>query len=102
VAGAPEHIGPYRVLKLLASGGMAEVYEVQDPASGERVALKLLVAVPVATKRFDREYEAMTRLNHPGIVRVYHYGIHRGHPWLTMELLRGAPAQTAIKKTPRS
>lgn len=41
----PEYIGPYRVLRPIATGGTAEVYEVLDPASGERLALKLLVAV---------------------------------------------------------
>jgi serine/threonine protein kinase/tetratricopeptide (TPR) repeat protein len=97
----PEHIGPYRVLRPIAAGGMAEVYEVQDPSSGERFALKLLVAVKQALPRFDREYEAMTRLNHPGIVRVYHYGLHQNHPWLTMELLRGVPAQTHTKSVGR-
>jgi len=97
----PEHIGPYRVLRPIAAGGMAEVYEVQDPSSGERFALKLLVAVKQALPRFDREYEAMTRLNHPGIVRVYHYGLHKNHPWLTMELLRGVPAQTYTKTAGR-
>mgnify|MGYP003882395495 CR=1 FL=1 len=76
---------------------MAEVFEVQEPSSGERFALKLLVAVKKALPRFDREYEAMTRLNHPGIVRVYHYGLHQNHPWLTMELLRGQPAQAHAK-----
>ena len=94
----PEYIGPYRVLRSIASGGMAEVYEVQDPASDERLALKLLVAVTAALPRFDREYEAMTRLNHPSIVRVYHYGLHQGHPWLTMELLRGVPAQSHVRR----
>jgi tetratricopeptide (TPR) repeat protein len=95
----PEHIGPYRVLRPIATGGTAEVYEVQDPASGERLALKLLVAVATSLKRFNREYEAMIRLNHPSIVRVYHYGLHQGHPWLTMELLRGHPAQTVVKRS---
>ncbi len=94
----PEHIGPYRVLRSIASGGMAEVFEVQDPASEERYALKLLQA-SVALKRFNREYEAVTRLNHPSIVRVYHYGLHEGKPWLTMELVRGTPAQTHLKET---
>jgi len=102
VAITPEHIGPYRVLRPIAAGGMAEVYEVEDPASGERFALKLLVAVKQALPRFDREYEAMTRLNHPGIVRVYHYGLHDGQPWLTMELLRGLPAQSFLKAVGRA
>jgi tetratricopeptide (TPR) repeat protein len=98
IATTPEHIGPFRVLRAIAAGGMAEVYAVEDPSSGERFALKLLVAVKVALKRFNIEYEAMTRLNHPGIVRVYHYGTHQGCPWLTMELLRGTPAQPWMKQ----
>jgi serine/threonine protein kinase/tetratricopeptide (TPR) repeat protein len=102
VALVPEHIGPYRVLRPIAAGGMAEVYEVEDPASSERFALKLLVAVKQALPRFDLEYEAMTRLNHPGIVRVYHYGLHAGQPWLTMELLRGQPAQSYLKQSGRA
>jgi tetratricopeptide (TPR) repeat protein len=95
---ALDHIGPYRVLRSFASGGTAEVFEVQDPSSGERFALKYLVAVDSSLKRFNREYEAMARLNHPSIVRVYHYGVHEGHPWLTMEMLRGVPAQSHIKR----
>ncbi len=86
------------MLRPIATGGTAEVYEVQDPATGERFALKLLVAVRTSLRRFDREYEAMTRLNHPGIIRVYHYGLHQGHPWLTMELVRGMPAQSYVKR----
>ncbi|MEQ1501285.1 MAG: protein kinase [Myxococcota bacterium] len=98
MAPAPEQIGPYRVLRPIATGGTAEVYEVQDVASGERLALKLLVGVGTSARRFNREYEAMTRLNHPSIVRVYHYGFHQGQPWLTMELLRGQPAQAYVKR----
>lgn len=90
-------IGPYRVLRAIAAGGSAEVYEVEDPVSGDRLALKILLAVQTSLARFNREYEALTRLNHPGVVRVYHYGIHRGRPWLTMELLRGDPAQKFAK-----
>lgn len=95
---APQTIGPFKVLRAIAAGGMAEVYEVLDPRSGERFACKLLVAVKVALDRFNREYEAMTRLNHPGIVRVYHYGLHDGQPFMSMELLRGTPAQPWVKK----
>lgn len=97
----PSRIGPYRVLRSIARGGMAEVYEVQDPVSGERYALKLLLAGGTALQRFNREYEAMIRLNHPNIVRVYQYGAHEGKPWLTMELLNGTPVQVYAKELGR-
>ncbi len=76
---------------------MAEVFEVADPVSGRRLALKLLVDTRSSAKRFHREFEALTRLNHPNIVRVYTYGFHRGQPWLTMELLAGQPMQSRVK-----
>ena len=78
----PSELGGHRVLRPIARGGMAEVYEVADPKTGERLALKLLMAPGVSMQRFNREYEAMSRLNHPNIVRVYNYGVHLGHPYI--------------------
>jgi tetratricopeptide (TPR) repeat protein/tRNA A-37 threonylcarbamoyl transferase component Bud32 len=95
----PEFIGDLRVLQPIARGGTAEVFEVEDRLSGERFALKLLMAEVAerATPRFHREYEALTRLNHPNIVRVYEYGLHDGHPWLTMEILQGRSLQSRVR-----
>jgi tetratricopeptide (TPR) repeat protein len=86
-------VGPYRVLRSVARGGMAEVFEVVDPVLGEHHALKLLHRTGTALQRFHREYEAMVRLNHPNVVRVYQFGEHEGWPWLSMEMLDGHPAQ---------
>ncbi len=97
----PEHIGPFRVQRPIAAGGMSEVFEVRDPATGDPLALKLLYQAGAAVKRFHREYEALTRLNHPNVVRVYHYGTHRGQPWLTMELLDGVALQVWVKQAGR-
>ena len=87
----PEFIGPYRVLRPIGKGGMSEVLEVEDAFSGERFALKWLTRSGRARKRFDREYEAMIRLNHPSVVRVYLYGLQDQRPWMTMELVDGDP-----------
>ncbi len=94
----PEDIGPYRVLRPIARGGMAEVYEVQERTSGEHLALKLLVHLKGQLLRFNREYEAMIRLNHPNIVRVYAYGELGEYPWLSMELVEGTPIQAYAKQ----
>ncbi|MCB9663678.1 MAG: protein kinase [Alphaproteobacteria bacterium] len=93
----PDTIGPYEVIRPIAQGGMAEVFEVRDPESGERRALKLLMELKTSVKRFNREFEAMTRLNHPNIVRVYRYGFEGQHPWMSMEMLRGVPLQVRVK-----
>lgn len=93
----PDRIGPYDVIRPLAQGGMAIVYEALDVFTGERHALKVLVHLESSISRFNREFEAMTRLNHPSIVRVYRYGVHDGHPWISMELLEGVPLQRQVK-----
>ncbi len=94
----PTSIGPFRVIRPLARGGMAAVYEVEDPGSGRRVALKLLTQRGLARPRFDREYRSLTRLDHPNIVRVYQFGLTPdGQRYLTMELLEGEAAQVHVK-----
>ena len=94
----PDKIGPYRVIRPIARGGMAAVYEVEEPKSRQRLALKLLTQRGLAAPRFNREYRALARLNHPNILRVYRFGrSEEGRPYVTMELLDGVPAQVHAK-----
>jgi tetratricopeptide (TPR) repeat protein len=95
---SPDKIGPYRVIRPIARGGMAAVYEVEEPKSRQRLALKLLTQRGLAAPRFNREYRALARLNHPNILRVYRFGMsEEGKPYVTMELLDGVPAQVHAK-----
>ena len=68
-------IGPYRVVRLLGKGGMAEVYEVENERLGARFALKAFTLdhgeVEFLRKRFHVEGRLLARLSHPRIVRVY-------------------------------
>ena len=84
------------MLRPIARGGMAAVFEAEDPQVGERVAVKLLTHRGLARPRFAREYQALTKLDHPNIVRVYRYGMHEGNPYLSMELLDGEPVQIHV------
>ncbi len=98
----PDFIGPYRVVRPVARGGMAAVYEVIEPDTGRHLALKLLERRFRGHHRFGREYRALTRLDHPNIVRVYRFGVSdNGTPFLTMELLDGVPAQVHAKRRGR-
>ena len=97
----PATIGPYKVIRPLARGGMAAVYEVQDETTGEHFALKLLTHKGMAAPRFNREYRALTRLDHPNIIRVYRFGVDGDSPFLTMELLDGVAAQVYAKSCGR-
>lgn len=94
----PRLIGPYRVLRAVAEGGMASVYAVQDPEDGRVYAAKVLRASRHGALRFGREFRALTRLDHPDVVKVYRYGLTTtGDPYLVMELLDGEPAQAHVK-----
>ncbi|MCL2012667.1 MAG: serine/threonine protein kinase [Cystobacterineae bacterium] len=89
----PKTVGPYRILEKLGSGGVGTVYKAIDRRSNECVALKLLstgTALDVrVVRRLTREYETLQGLSHPNVVRVYDTGVHRGYPYLTMELVEG-------------
>lgn len=97
----PETIGPYKILRRLGKGGMAQVYVAQDSTTGEEHALKIMAMGSAHANRFNQEYEALTRLNHPGIVRVYQYGLHERAPWFSMELIAGEPLQVWMKRVGR-
>src|SRR5690349_15522171 len=69
----------YRVLAKIGAGGMGVVYAALDPALDRKVALKVLP--PVAghrgahlEARLRREAQALARLDHPNVVRVYDVG----------------------------
>lgn len=98
----PERLGPYRVVRHVARGGMAAVFEVEEPETGRRLALKLLQARGRSDRRFEREYLALTRLDHPNIVRVFRFGRDQDErPYLTLELLDGDAAQVHVKRRGR-
>jgi tetratricopeptide (TPR) repeat protein len=85
--------GRYQLTRLIARGGMGEVFAAYDRSKERPVALKRLLARsqsqrgPVA--HFMREYYALSALKHPRIIEVYEYGVDRDVPFYTMELLDG-------------
>lgn len=84
--------GRYRLTRLLASGGMGEVWQAQDDVLGRDVAVKMLVAgssEPAALERFRREALAMAALQHPNAVLVLDIGTHHRWAYIVMELLPG-------------
>ncbi|MEZ5990460.1 MAG: protein kinase [Planctomycetota bacterium] len=89
----PDRLGEFRLLERIGVGGMGVVYLARQESLGREVALKLVrpehLYFPGARERFQREVEAVARLDHPGIVRVYQVGEENGIPYFTMELARG-------------
>ncbi|MEN0065760.1 MAG: protein kinase [Myxococcota bacterium] len=96
-----DHIGRFRVIRRLARGGMATVWEVLDEDSDESLALKLLLPLPHTDEshgRFRREFRALSRLNHPCVLQVHESGLHGDRPWFTMERLTGHDLRQEVER----
>ncbi len=85
------------VERAIGRGATATVYRVRDLLLQVRVALKVLnlsVAVDNALERFRREMLVCRELIHPNVVRTFDFGVTRGQPFYTMELLQGETLDT--------
>jgi serine/threonine protein kinase len=102
VSGAPERIGPYRIMGELGRGGMGVVFKAQHTQNNALVALKVIAsgdqASPEQLKRFQREVNIARELDHPGIVRVLDAGENEGFHWFAMELVEGRSLADVIRE----
>jgi len=91
--GDPGVLGEYKIIGKLGVGGMGTVWRAQLISGGRQVALKLLNAghltSDIAKRRFEREVEVASLLEHPNIARVYESGVHHGAYFYAMELIEG-------------
>src|SRR5919108_2937747 len=86
-------IGNVRIEKLLARGGMAEVYLGSHLNLERPVAVKVLHSYieeePILLERFYREAKVVASLRHPNIVQIFDFDAIDGHPYIVMEYLKG-------------
>src|SRR5262249_25525037 len=94
---AGRHIGPYRVIREIGSGGMGTVYlAARDDATFEKqVAIKVLsrgLDTKQAVERFRSERQILASLDHPNITRLLDGGTTEdGSPYFVMEYVDGEP-----------
>lgn len=84
----------FKLIKPLAEGGMGAVWIAESRAHGKKVAVKFISSRlskedPSVLARFRREAEALMKVRHAHILRVYGHGEDDGLPYIAMELLRG-------------
>lgn len=92
--------GKYRVVKLIGSGGMADVYLATDLSSGMNVAIKILkpefATNPEFIKRFDTEAKAASSLSHANIVHVFGVGQEGSIRFMVQEYVEGITVKDMI------
>lgn len=93
-------LGPYKIVALIGSGGMGEVYRARDTRLLRDVALKVLPASFTSdsdrVRRFEQEAKAVAALNHPNIVSVYDVGQANNVHYIVSELLEGETLRARI------
>ena len=94
--------GRYEVIKPLGRGGMGKVFLVWDHQTGQKLALKLMRAQyqhnPKAIARFLREVEAVSRSNHPCIVKIFDAKMDGEQMYYTMEYVEGISVRERLTK----
>ncbi|MFB7877152.1 protein kinase [Nocardia sp. NPDC056064] len=100
----------YRLQRLIATGGMGQVWEAMDTRLDRRVAVKVLKtefsADPTFRQRFRVEARTTAQLNAPGIAGIYDYGETTDPSggetaYLVMELVQGEPLNAVLNRMGR-
>ncbi|HEX7355399.1 MAG TPA: Stk1 family PASTA domain-containing Ser/Thr kinase [Mycobacteriales bacterium] len=97
--------GRYEIVRPIARGGMATVYEAVDRRLDRDVAIKIMHASlahdPDFVARFEREAKAAARINHPNVVSVTDTGVDGDLVFLVMELVRGRTLRELLRERGR-
>jgi WD40 repeat protein/tRNA A-37 threonylcarbamoyl transferase component Bud32 len=103
-AGARSTIPGYEIESVLGRGGMGVVYKARQTKLDRLVALKMILSGDHADgeelARFQREAEAVARLQHPNIVQVFEVGEADGRPFLALEFCAGGSLADRLRGTP--
>lgn len=101
--GSGGYIGPYRIVGILARGGMGEVYLARDDRLNRSVAIKRIrqdLDNPTLRQRLLQEARAVGSLNHPAIVTVHDLLNHEGDDCIVMEYVEGPTVAEALQARP--
>jgi tetratricopeptide (TPR) repeat protein len=104
-ANRAEVVPGFEILGELGHGGMGVVYKARQDRLKRLIALKMIRSDwhgnPEHLARFEIEAEAVARLNHPNIVRIYEIGKAGGVAYVVLELLEGGTLKERMAGTPQ-
>ncbi len=95
-------LGRYRLVSLLAEGGMGSVFSARDEKLGRDVALKViraeLLTEPAVRFRIEREARTLAQMHHPSVISLFDFGeLEDGSAFLVTELLEGRDISGILK-----
>ncbi len=97
-----KQISHYRILELIDEGGMGAVYRAEDLTLGRTVAIKVVRApsrdAEAAGRRFLREAQAVSRVDHPNVITVFEVLQEDGVSYLVMQYLEGESLRAALER----
>jgi len=100
-----QQIENYRIDGVIGEGGMGTIYRATDVNLMRPVAVKVmhgeLAEDPAFQERFLQEARAAARLDHPSIVRIYHFGREAGLLYIVMELIDGLSLGAYLRQLAR-
>ncbi len=94
----------HRFIKQLAAGGHSQVFLAESEKAGELVVLKVFREVPDKVEahdtfnRFLQEYELVSRIRHPNVVRIYDLGIADDHAYIAMEYFANGDLRAQMRQ----
>jgi serine/threonine-protein kinase len=104
-ADRPQLAPGYEIVRKLGRGGMGVVYLARHQATGQFVALKVIVPESAANDRavqlFLREVSVLSKLDHPRIVHFYEVGMARGQFFFAMEYVETVNLNELFAPEPR-
>ncbi len=94
------HIAGYKIHKLIAHGGTADVYLAQQESLGRDIALKILNSKQHDqdfSQRFIKEGKLIASLEHPNVITIYDIGVtNTGLHYIAMEYIEGGDLEQQV------
>jgi len=100
VADIPESIGKYKIVSLVAKGGMGAVFKAIHPTLKRHVIIKKLTirGNPAILERFKREAQILMDMNDPRIVKLFDYFKEGNSHYIVLEHVDGMSLDMLLKK----
>jgi serine/threonine-protein kinase len=93
----------FEVLSVLGAGGMGIVYKARDRELDDLVALKMLqrevAGDKVLVARLKTELKLARKITHPNVLRTFDFGEVDGHPFISMEYVRGITLRSMMEQS---